>query len=143
MVWRFLVYTAKEVSPFGFDSSAPEGWTKAIYVETSNKDESVVIGYINKNQVAGVGESRMYSVDDTGVVKAYLLCDAQGRINLNGNGFSAIRFQNLKNATDPGRPIDKCRIAKISFAIGLLGGSYTVAPVSTDLTNSESPDVKS
>ena len=66
-VFQFGAKTAKESSPFGFDSSAPENWT-AIFGETSNKGESVIIGYINKNQLAEVGSSRIYAVGSSGEV---------------------------------------------------------------------------
>ena len=36
----------------------------AIFAETSNNSEAVIIGYINKNQVAGPGEKRIFSLKD-------------------------------------------------------------------------------
>lgn len=140
-VFQFGAKTAKEVSPFGFDGCAPENWT-AIYGETSNKGESVVIGYINKNQLAEVGGSRMYALGSSGEVVGYVYARASGVLELNGNAFSSVRFQNLVQAINAQNVLINAELAKISVSIGLLGGSYIVAPVSTNLTNSESATVK-
>lgn len=140
-VLQFGPKTAKEAYPFGFDSQPPEDWT-AIYAETSNNEESVIIGYINKNQLAGVGESRMYSVDAQGAVMAYVVCDATGRISLSGSTYSAVRFQPLKTAIDNKDALLSNEFAKIAAAIALLGGTYVPGPVGTVLTSSESPTIK-
>jgi len=108
------VMTTKEVGPFGFDGQPPEGWT-AIYADTTNADESVIIGYINKNQVAGIGESRMYSVDAQGEVMATILCDALGRISLNGNAFSSVRFENLVTGLNANDNLINAELRKISL----------------------------
>jgi len=140
-VFQFGAKTAKECGPFGFDSSAPENWT-AIYGETSNKGESVIIGYINKNQLAEVGGSRMYALGSSGEVVGYVYARASGVLELNGSEFSGVRFQNLKIATDQTNTLINSELAKIALAIGTLGGSYIVAPVSTNLASSESITVK-
>lgn len=140
-VTQFGTKTAKECAPFGFDSQPPQGMT-AIYAETSNADESVIIGYINKNQLVGVGESRMYSVDGSGAVVAYVLCDSAGRISLNGNAYSSVRFENLQNALNSQNTLINAELSKIATSIGLLGGSYIVAPVTIDISSSQSSDVK-
>lgn len=135
------VMTTKESYPFGFDSQALEGMT-AIYSETSNADESVIIGYINKNQLVGVGESRMYSVNKAGQVVAYVLCDSAGRISLNGNAFSSVRFENLQNALNSQNLLINAEFQKIAVALAGVGGSYTAAPVLLDLAAAKSENVK-
>ena len=140
-VFQFGAKTAKESSPFGFDSSAPENWT-AIFGETSNKGESVIIGYINKNQLAEVGSSRMYALGSSGEVVGYVHSRASGVLELNGSAYSGVRFQNLKIATDQADSLINAEFAKIAVSIAALGGSYIVAPVSTNLTSTESQTVK-
>ena len=141
-VTQFGTKTAKECRPFGFDSQPPEGWT-AIYSETTNKDESVIIGYINKNQLVGAGESRQYSVDALGAVKAYVVCDASGRITLNGNEFSAVRYENLVTGLNANDTLINAEFAKIATAINaLVPGSYVVTPVSTNITTAKSETIK-
>lgn len=140
-VEQFGAKTAKECYPFGFDSMPPENWT-AIYADTANKDESVIIGYINKNQLAEAGGSRMYALGSSGEVVGFVRCGADGITELNGSSFSAVRFQNLKAATVASDNLINAELAKIAAAIGALGGSYIVSNVSTDLDSSESATVK-
>lgn len=141
-VIQFGTKTAKEVGPFGFDSSAPENLT-ALYCKTSNDDEDCIIGYINKNQLANLGESRMYSVDAQGEVMATILCDASGRISLNGNAFSSVRYENLVIGLNSQNALINAELSKIAIVLNSLApGSYTVAPVSTNITTAKSESVK-
>jgi len=140
-VFQFGAKTAKEVGPFGFDSSAPENWT-AIYGETSNKAESVIIGYINKNQLAEVGGSRMYALDSSGEVVGYVYARASGVLELNGSTYSGVRFQNLVQAINAQNVLINAELAKVAVSIAALGGSYAPGTISTNLTSSESPTVK-
>lgn len=140
-VLQFGAKTAKECGPFGFDSSAPENWT-AIYGETSNKGESVVIGYINKNQLAEVGGSRMYALDSSGEVVGYVYARASGVLELNGNEFSGVRFQNLVQAINAQNSLINAELTKIAGAIASLGGTYTPVTIITDLVPAESVTIR-
>jgi len=141
-VFQFGAKTAKESSPFGFDSSAPENWT-AIFGETSNKGESVIIGYINKNQLAEVGSSRIYAIGSSGEVVGYVHSRASGVLELNGSEFSGVRFQPLKSAIDAKDIQVAGELAKIALVLNsLVPGSYTPGPITTNLTSTESQTVK-
>ena len=140
-VLQFGAKTANECAPFGFDSNAPEGFT-AIFADTSNVEESVVLGYINKNQLAEIGSSRIFAVDDSGQVISFLHCRANGNIELNGAEYSSVRFENLKIATDNNNALINAELDKISLAISSLDGTYTPADISTNLTDSKSETVK-
>jgi len=89
------VQTAFEVGPFGFDSSVPKDYI-AVYAATGSNGETVIIGYLNKNQLANVGESRMYSTDAAGALKFYLLMKADGTAELGGNTKHLTRFEELE-----------------------------------------------
>jgi len=138
---QFGAKTAKESYPFGFDSQPLEDWT-AIYSETSNKSESVIIGYINKNQLAEPGSSRMYALGESGEVVGFVHCRASGVLELNGSSFSSVRFQNLVQAINAQNVLINAELSKIAVSIGLLGGSYVPGTISTNLTSSESATVK-
>lgn len=140
-VLQFGVKTAKQASPFGIDSNPLDNYT-AIYSETSNAGEAVILGYINKNYITEQGEIRIYSLGDGGAVMAYVYAKKDGTLELNGNAFSSVRFQNLKIAIDSNDALINAELAKIAIAIGELGGSYIVSNVSTDLLNTESTTVK-
>lgn len=101
----FDVQTAKQISPFGFDSS-PVKYSDvnrqltAIYMQTSKKGKPVIVGYYNKSLVAGIGESRIFSVDETGEVKTFVWCKNDGQLLLGGDADNAVRFSKLKAGFD-------------------------------------------
>ena len=133
--------TGKQVAPFGIDSNPFENLT-AIYSDTTNDGEAVILGYINKQYVTEKGEIRIYSVDETGEVMAYAYAKKDGTLELNGSAFSSVRFESLEIAINGNDGLINAELAKISAAIALLGGSYVVAPVSTNLANTKSVTVK-
>lgn len=141
-VKQFGVKTAKESYPFGFDSSAPEGYT-AIFADTSNKDESVVLGYIGKQQEASIGESRMYAVDSSGEVVGYFWAKSSGILELNGDQFTAVRFEPLKSGINAKDQQIQQELANIAAAINAIApGSYTPGIISTNLEPAKSESVK-
>jgi hypothetical protein len=140
-VEQFGAKTAKECYPFGFDSMPPENWT-AIYADTANKDESVIIGYINKNQLAEAGGSRMYALGSFGEVVGFVRCGANGITELNGSAFSSVRFESLKIAIDNNDTLINTELAKIATAITALGGVYSPVSIETNLLNTKSETVK-
>lgn len=133
--------TAKQVTPFGIDSNPLENYT-AVYASTTNEGEAIVLGYINTNYITEKGEIRIYSVGDDKAVKAYVYAKKDGNLELNGNAFSSVRFESLEIATNNNDALINAELAKISAAITLLGGSYIVAPVNTNLMNTKSATVK-
>lgn len=140
-VFQFGAKTAKEASPYGFDSSPIKGMT-AIYAETSNKSEAVVIGYINKNQLAEIGEARIYSTNEAGATMAYIFLKNTGDIHLNGDQYSGVRFEPLAQAVQGMDTAINTELNKISLAITGLGGTYTAIPLNTNINTSKSPSIK-
>jgi hypothetical protein len=96
-VQQFGIKTAAECAPFGDDSQPLED-AVAIFADTSNNAEPVVIGYINKNQLAGPGEKRLFSLDEDGNLATYLWLKADGTIELAGNTKNLVRYQELETA---------------------------------------------
>jgi hypothetical protein len=133
--------TAKECVPFGIDGQPREGWT-AIYAETTNKSETVILGYINKNQLAEAGELRLYSVAESGASSAFVFLKAGGEIWLNSNQYSAVKFEPLQTAVNAQNVDINAELAKISIALAGLGVTYTVDPVTSDLSSVKSDKVK-
>ena len=138
---QFGAKTAKESYPFGFDSVPLSDWT-AIYAETSNKDESVIIGYINRKQIAAMGESRMYSIGGDGEVKAFVWNKSNGDLWLNGSDYTATRYAPLNTALQDEKNLINIELAKISTAISALGGSYIPANIIINISQSESSTIK-
>lgn len=133
--------TADECLPFGIDSNPIKGMT-AIYAETSNDSESVVIGYINQNQLAENGETRIFSLDSNGNLKSFVWCKNNGEIHLNGNSSTAVKFEELKQGITNSDALLNAELTKIQTAITALGGTYIKSNVTTNIDSSKSDKVK-
>ena len=133
--------TANECGPFGLDSSPLENYT-AIYAETSNVGESLIIGYIQKTQLASPGESRLFSLDQNGLLKAEIFCKADGTIILNGGSFNSVRYENLNDQLQQLKTDINTELLKVQAAITTLGGTYANTPLILDLTTAKSDTIK-
>jgi hypothetical protein len=89
--------TMDQVAPFGVDANPIKDMV-AVYAPTSEKGETVVIGYINKNQVAGPGEHRLFSVDANGEVKFFIWLKSDGTLQIGGDTKNLVRYQELESA---------------------------------------------
>ncbi|MCE3278029.1 MAG: hypothetical protein K0S44_220 [Bacteroidetes bacterium] len=89
------VQTAIEAAPFGTDGNVPKDWI-AVYGPTATKGEAVIIGYLNKNQMAKVGELRHYSTDADGNEKFYTWLRNDGTYEIGGDTNWAVKFNELK-----------------------------------------------
>jgi len=92
--------TAIEASPYGIDSNPVKDMV-AIYAKTELDGNEYIIGYLNKNRLAEIGETRLFSTDSTGNLKAFVWLKSDGIANLNGdiNG-GLIKIDNLKSQYD-------------------------------------------
>jgi hypothetical protein len=139
--------TADQVSPFGDDSNPIQGMD-AIYAESSNDGDPVILGYINTKQMAATGEKRLYSIKpkttDTpyGTISFYVWFRNNGTLELNGDSDNLIRYAALNTALQSEVQRINTELQKISTAIGSLGGAYIVEPVSIDITSSKINEIK-
>lgn len=135
------VMTTKECAPFGIDSQPPEGYT-AIYANTTNNSEEVIIGYINRNQISQAGECRLYAVGVGNTVISEIYLKNNGQILMNNGNKSSVRFQDLKTAIDQQNTLINTQFQIISGLFSGLGLTYVPGTITTNLTNSESPNIK-
>ena len=63
--------TPYNISPFGIDSNVTKGY-RAIYADTENDGEKVLVGVLMKNAIAQVSETRLYSEDSNGLSTRHL-----------------------------------------------------------------------
>ena len=96
-VLQFGTKTAAESAPFG-DDAAPLKDMIAVFAETSNNSEPVVVGYINKNQIAGPGEKRIYSLKPDGLASADIYLKDDGTVEFHGSTKNMVRYQELETA---------------------------------------------
>lgn len=93
------VHSAKQAAPFGVDSNPIEGMI-AIHTNTSVDGKPAVIGYINPDQVAEVGEMRIFSTDSDGELQTYIHLKNDGTMEIGGNTKHMTRFEELKVGFD-------------------------------------------
>jgi len=89
------VQECRQSSPFGIDS-APTKDMAAIYAKTAEVGKPVIIGYINKNQIAEAGEIRIFSTDENGTVKIALHLKNDGTAEFGGNSDNMVRYSVLE-----------------------------------------------
>lgn len=90
------VQTCIEANAYGIDSNPIKDMV-AIYAETGEKGKVAIIGYLNKNQKALVGEIRLFSTDDKGTEKFYTWLKNDGTYEIGGDTNYAVKFNELKN----------------------------------------------
>lgn len=85
----------EQVLPYGFDSNPIKGMV-ALYAETTEKGKSVIVGYLNKNQLADIGENRIFSTDENGSQQFYIWLKNNGTCEIGGNTKHMVRFEELE-----------------------------------------------
>ncbi len=93
------VQTSPQVAPYGTDSNPIKDMI-AVYSATSEKGETVIIGYLNKNQLADIGEHRTFSTDEDGNVQFFVWLKNDGTLQLGGDSKHLARFEELKSGFD-------------------------------------------
>lgn len=130
------VQTAVQAAPYGVDSNPIKDMI-AIYGATSDKGKPVIIGYINKNQLADVGEHRIFSTDENGVLKTYIWLQADGIMEVGGSVDFMVRFSELKAGFDELKDdLNDMKSKWNTFAAAYVPGGPT--PVGTPPTASTS-----
>ena len=93
------VQESLEVSPYGVDSNPIVGMV-ALYSKTGEIGKPVIVGYVNKNKLAEIGEYRAFSTDDKGNLKTYVHLKNDGIMLLGGDEDNAVKFSELKKGYD-------------------------------------------
>lgn len=128
--------TKVQVTPSGIDSTPHDKYV-ALYCETATRGSGAVIGYIHENFITKAGEIRIYSEDKDGELKAYVYCDEEGVVNVNGDTDNMVRYTPLKNGFDGLRTDFNALVAKhnqLVSEVNLFIGLYNVhTPTPTTL----------
>jgi hypothetical protein len=101
LIVKFLRYGKNDVQethvslPFGFDCM-PVKDMEAVYAPTGEMGASVLVGFINRNLVSKVGESGLYSTNESGEIQVYLRLKDNGEIHFGGDAGNLARFQELE-----------------------------------------------
>jgi len=142
------IQTSFESMPYGVDS-VPVKDLIAIQMETSERGKTVVVGYINKNQIADVGELRIYATNAQGVEQGFIHLKNSGvltangsTIELNGNIDNVVKFIPLDAGLQAQTTAINAEFVKIQTAITALGGAYVPTPVVVNIVGSKVATVK-
>lgn len=140
-VLQFGPKTADECSPFGEDSNPLKDMT-AVFAKTSEAGEPVIIGYINKNQLAKVGEKRMYSLKEDGSISSYIWMKNDGKMELAGNTDNIVRFKPLEQGLHQQDALIMAELAKIATALAAVGSVYVPGTVQTQISPAKVDEIK-
>jgi hypothetical protein len=91
------VRECKQSTPYGFESN-PVKDTIAVYSTTDVIGDDVVIGYIPKEALTEIGESRVFSTDENGNLQVYIHLKKNGDIHFGGDSGNLTRYQELETA---------------------------------------------
>lgn len=133
--------TAEECAPFGDDSNPVKNLT-AVYASTGENSEPVIIGYINDKQLAKIGEKRLYSLDSTNNLAAYLWLTNSGDLELNGDADFAVRHSALNTSLQNEVNLLNAELTKVQASIAALGGTYVRLPVEITIDSAKVETVK-
>lgn len=140
-VFQFGAKTADECAPFGFDGNPPEEMD-AIFAETSTGGEPVVIGYIQTQRLAEIGESRLYSLKPDGTLSTYIWLRKNEIIELGGNDENLVKFSKLEQKMLKLQTDINAELTKIATGISAAGGVYVPAQIQIDIKDSKTEKIK-
>lgn len=140
-VIQFGAKTADVVSSFG-DDSCPLNDMTAIYANTSEVGDSIIIGYINKNQISAVGEKRIFSLKQDESLSTYIHLKNDGTINIGGDSDFMIRYTSLNVALQEEVNKINAELTKIASGISAAGGVYVPTPITLDISASKINEIK-
>jgi hypothetical protein len=132
------IQTPLEASPFGIDSNPLKDMI-AVYGPTEEKGKTVIIGYIDKNKLADIGETRLYSTDSDGNLKFYTWLKNDGTMEIGGNTKHMVRYEELETAFNQLKADFNAHITKYNAHIhlGVIAGFATSGiPTVTDTASS-------
>lgn len=139
-VTQYGVKTADSCEPFGDDSNPLKGMT-AIFAESETNGNSVIIGYIDKNKLAEVGEKRLFSLKEDGSLAAFAWLKNNGDIYLNGDSDNLLKYKPFEQLfADLDQKIN-AELTKIQTGIIQGGGSYTPTFLNTNTAPVKTPDL--
>lgn len=91
------VQTSMEASPFGIDSNPLKDMI-AIYGPTEEKGKTVIIGYVQKDKLADIGETRLFSTDADGAEQFFIWLKNDGTAEIGGTDYHMVRYEKLEEA---------------------------------------------
>ena len=86
-----------QITAFGIDSH-PVKDMSAIYARTAVRGDEVIIGYLNTNAIAELGETRIFSTDSDGAEVFALHLKNDGSAEFGGDSRHMVRYEEMETA---------------------------------------------
>jgi hypothetical protein len=118
------VQEVSEVSPFGLDSNPIKDMV-AVYAKTADKGDAVIVGYLNKNRLAEIGEFRIYSTNAQGEEQIYIHLKNDGTAQIGGTGDNLVRYKPVEDLVSEINQFLNQQLPLIASGIATGGGAYT------------------
>lgn len=136
-VQQFGPKTAIESSPYGIDSNPLKGMT-AVFSESSESGEQIIIGYINEKAIAEAGETRIYCDHKDG----FIYLKKNGSIEIGGSEKNLVKYQDLNQKLLQMVQDLNQELIKIASGISTAGGSYVPDPIQIDISSAITENIK-
>jgi hypothetical protein len=134
--------TAIEASPYGIDSNPVKDMV-AIYAKTELDGNEYIIGYLNKNRLAAIGETRLFSTDTNGTLKTFVWLKSDGTMQLGGSIHNAVRYTPLNAGLQSEVTLINAEFVKIAAALNaIIPGIYVPVPVTLNISSSKINEIK-
>lgn len=145
------VQTSFEAMPFGVDSNPTKDMI-AIYAPTGENGKTVILGYINKNQLAEVGELRLFSTDSDNAEKFYIHLKNDGNCEIGGDADNMVRYSQIERSINELK--DDITTLKSVFsgwvtvpqdggaALKLASATWFATPLVEDITQAKINEIK-
>lgn len=146
------VQTSLQASPPGVDANPIKNMV-AVYASTEEKGKTVIVGYINKNQVAKPGEHKIFSMNDEGDEETYIYLKDDGTMEIGGASDFMVRYNELETAFNElqdsvNEMVDEWNAFATAYVpgsptvTGLPPTANTVSNASADITPSKIEEIK-
>lgn len=141
------VQTSYEAMPYGIDSSPIKDMI-ALYGPTAQDGKTVIIGYINVNQIAKPGEFRTFATDANGVQKFYTHMKDDGTMEVGGKTKHMTRYEGLETAFNDFKSDMNAFITKYNAHTHAAPGGATgpptptASPTAADITGAKINEIK-
>ena len=135
------VQTSQQALPYGIDSQ-PIANVKVIRTSTGDYNVSVILGCINVNQQAAIGELRLFSTDENGEEQCFAHFKNDGKILINGDDDNMVRYSKLEEAFNELKgDFNAFANAYIPGGPTVVGSPAEVLPSTADISGAKIADI--
>lgn len=135
------IQTAQEITPFGIDSNPLKDMI-AVYGQTGENGKTVILGYVNKNQIARIGETRIFSKTENGADSFYIHLKNNETLEIGGTTHNLVRYTPLNTALIQQATDITTELTKISTLISSIGLVYPVVPIQINISDAKIEEIK-